>query len=79
MKLKSTNIPRGERVCQLCLRVGHLNLVEDEEHVVFKCPSFEWVRNKYKDLFLERTKLIQFMNIKKQGKLASSLETYVGT
>ena len=53
--------------------------MEDEEHVVFKCPSFEWVRNKYKDLFLERTKLIQFMNIKKQGKLASSLETYVGT
>ena len=60
LKLKSTNISRGERVCQLCLRVRHKNLVEDEEHVVFECPSFECVRNKYRDLFLEQTKLNLF-------------------
>ena len=47
--------------------------MEDEEHVVFECPSFECVRNKYRDLFLEQTKLIKFMNTKKQGKLASFL------
>ena len=50
LKLKSTNIPRRERVCLLCLRVRHLNLVDDEEHVVFECP-FECVRNKYKGYF----------------------------
>ena len=42
-----------------------MNLVEDEEHVVFECPSFECVRSKYRDLFLEQTKSIQFMNTKK--------------
>ena len=31
LKSKSTNIPRGERVCQLCLQVRHMNLVEDED------------------------------------------------
>ena len=67
LKSKSTNIPR------LCLRLRNMNLVEDEEHVVFECPSFECVRNKYRDLFLKQTKLIQFMNTKKQGKLASFL------
>ena len=39
--------------------------------------AFECVRNKYRDLFLEQTKLIQFMNTKKVIKF--SLETYVGT
>ena len=38
----------------------------------FECPSYERVRNKYRDIFTEQTNLIQFMNTKKQNNLARS-------
>ena len=28
-----------------------MNMVENEVHVVFECPSYEYVRNKYRDLY----------------------------
>ena len=39
----------------MCLRVRNRNMVEDEAHVVFECPSYECVRNKFRDLFIEQT------------------------
>ena len=37
-------ILRKDRVCTLC------NVLEDEEHVIFVCPAYHIIRNKYHQL-----------------------------
>ena len=61
-------------MCQLCLQVRNRNIVEDEVHVVFECLSYECVRNKYRDLFIEQTTVTSVnLNTKKQSNSASFL------
>ena len=49
-------IPRDQRVCNVCEEI------EDEAHVIFSCPIYDRIREKYKN-FLERNNDIKkFLN-----------------
>ena len=39
-----SGIPRGERRCDIC------DVMEDEAHVIFRCPRYEEIRTKYQRL-----------------------------
>ena len=48
------NIPRNQRVCTLC-RDG---IIEDENHVIFACTSYNDIQCKYRN-FINRSNSIQ--------------------
>ena len=39
---RHSNIPRDERLCQLC----ELGKIEDEDHFIMECPKFSQIRQK---------------------------------
>ena len=45
-KSRHNNIPRNERYCKLCLRLN-LFVIEDEYHVLLKCPFYMNFKNEY--------------------------------
>ena len=47
--------PRIDRVCTMC------NILEDEQHVVYTCPRYQRLREKYKHL-LDNTDIRRFLN-----------------
>ena len=52
------NIPRAQRVCDICEQ----QVVGDEHHFVYGCPTLEPVRAQYSDLFrAPRRSLRQFL------------------
>ena len=55
-KGRRRDIPREQRVCDLC------ETLEDEEHVIFQCPRYVQVRQQHQE-FLERRHTIElFLN-----------------
>ena len=48
-------VPREERVCSMC------GVLEDEQHVIFICPLYDNIRNKYEEVFANRT-IAKFLN-----------------
>ena len=47
--------PRSDRVCTLC------NVIEDEEHVVYTCPRYQQLREKYSHV-TEENDIKKFLN-----------------
>ena len=48
-------VPREERVCSMC------GVLEDEQHVIFTCPLYDNIRNKYEEVVTNRT-IAKFLN-----------------
>ena len=49
-------IPRELRICDIC------NEIEDEAHVIFKCPIYNPIRVKYKTLLRKNDNILRFLN-----------------
>ena len=49
-------IPREERTCELC------NVLEDESHVIFKCPRYNLIREQYRILLTKNNNISKFLN-----------------
>jgi hypothetical protein len=51
-----TRLPKGQRVCKLCAKAGHVNAfgqpVEDVAHHLVECPCLQHVRARYPQLFM---------------------------
>ena len=67
---RSQNIPRSERICQLCN-----SDIEDEFHFVLKCPVYCDLRKKYiKHYYWRRPsvfKLVQLLSVNNVKELCS--------
>ena len=50
------DIPREDRKCFIC------NVIEDEWHVIFNCPSFLYIRRNYLSLLEKYPTIIAFLN-----------------
>ena len=60
------NLPRGERLCNLC----NCNRIEDETHFLLDCPSFSSIR----DMFFSKVEpKIPFLRLQSQESLLSHL------
>ena len=49
-------IPRENRVCEMC------NTLENESHVIFDCPAYHTVRQKYHNLLSIRNNIVAILN-----------------
>ena len=49
-------IPREMRICDVCYEI------EDESHVIFKCPRYNIVREKYNNLLTTNNNVCKFLN-----------------
>ena len=57
--------PRMDRVCSMC------NILEDEQHVIFACPRYQRLREKYKQL-IDHNDVRKFLNPNYQNMEATA-------
>ena len=55
---KDGEIPREMRLCTICL------VVEDEQHVIYQCPRFRIVHQKFNDILKKNCTIDLFLNPK---------------
>ena len=49
-------IPREDRKCFLC------DILEDEHHAIFVCPSFDFIRQEHRGLLEKYSSVIAILN-----------------
>ena len=55
-KDRRRDIPRDQRICDLC------EVLEDEEHVIFRCPRYDEIRERYVEVLEERNDIRLFLS-----------------
>ena len=65
-KGRHRNAPRGERTCKTCME----GVIEDEEHFLMKCKTYQPLRIKYR---MNTNSINEFINTENQENLAKYL------
>ena len=64
--VKPKKIDRAKRICKMCL------IVEDEEHVIYRCPLYDDIRKKYERLIQQKRTVISILNPKTSDEIATT-------